>query len=240
MQRPKCSSRGRTMKKNGRTSGGKIRYRCAGCGASTSANPDNEGQGPVHRAGPAHVQGRTRDASSAGAYAATQVRADVEPDTARTQRRRRACRAAPRRHPSGSRRGRAHRRRRDLARGGTACRAQRDVRRMETPPAASGAARHGRVRRRRRTAQGTARDMARDARAAPPVPHLHEHHPTGRQASPLRAVQAAAESGDRTIEGARPGNGRRVGQEPAEMGGRMQHVHRRTPPQRRRARTRRT
>lgn len=121
MQRPKCSSRGRTMKKNGRTSGGKIRYRCAGCGASTSANPDNEGQGPVHRAGPAHVQGRTRDASSAGAYAATQVRADVEPDTARTQRRRRACRAAPRRHPSGSRRGRAHRRRRDLARGGVFC-----------------------------------------------------------------------------------------------------------------------
>ena len=28
------------MKKNGKTSGGKVRYRCAGCGASTSANPD--------------------------------------------------------------------------------------------------------------------------------------------------------------------------------------------------------
>ncbi|WP_305083871.1 IS1249 family transposase, partial [uncultured Alistipes sp.] len=40
MQRPKCPSCGRTMKKNGKTSGGKVRYRCAGCGASTSANPD--------------------------------------------------------------------------------------------------------------------------------------------------------------------------------------------------------
>lgn len=192
----RCPSCGARMKRNGTTSAGNTRWRCASCGASIANHAGNSAKRLEESLG--WLLSKRRQADMAGGQDLQEAHAGVLAHLAPAARHRRGVpRRLRGRHLPLAQGLRAHRQKRG-ARAGAVCGKKRELKRLQGPHGPHGASRGGGCRRGQRLPEGAKAAVAHHARAEVRLPrvragealHDHEAKDPGRS-RPLRACQEA-------------------------------------------------